>query len=87
MRIEVTAEDAASPDRGSSCDCMVGRAMRRALPGYWVSVGIHTYIVINRSRSFRLSGFFPPEVADRIERYLRGETVKPFAFDFPEPSS
>jgi hypothetical protein len=79
VRIEVTAEDAASPHRTSVDRCMIGRAARRAMPGRDVKVGI-TLAMIDE-RMVRL----PAEAARQAERYVAGQPVGPFAFDWDVP--
>ena len=78
MRIDVTSEDAASPNRRCVIDCMVGRAMRRALPGRSVAVGIDHFRIDGRRFAF------PAEVGRKIEAYTQGKAVEPFAFELPD---
>jgi hypothetical protein len=84
VRIEVTAEDIRAGSAGDPWLCPVARALRRTTGRGWL-VDDDT---LDRLRDNAHLGSVPcpPEVADFVLAFDRGDAVAPFAFDLEVPA-
>jgi hypothetical protein len=73
VTIEVTAEDLHNFDKGSSTDCPIARALKRALPkAHGVSVGVFA------ARADHKVCKLPPEVTQWLMDLYFDKRVEPF---------
>jgi hypothetical protein len=75
VHIEVTAEDLRDGDMKSTSDCPVARAIKRALPGRSVIVGVF------RAYTDEHRCDLPHEVSDLILGKITGDLCEPFGAD------
>lgn len=83
MKITVTAADIASGRRGSSCDCPIARAIRRAGGDITADVAC-SYAYVGR-RPHRRQLLLPLSARQFMADFDHGEPVEPFEFELDLP--